>query len=584
MLLERINSPKDLKELSLDELNSLSSELREVLLEKLSKHGGHIGPNLGVVELIVAMHYVFDSPKDKFVFDVSHQSYIHKMLTGRKDAFLFEDKYDEVSGYTNPEESEHDFFNIGHTSTSISLACGLAKARDLNKQNDNVIAVIGDGSLSGGEAYEGLNNVVEQGSNMIVIVNDNDMSIAENHGGLYGNLKDLRNSDGKASNNFFKALGFEYYYVNDGHNLKDLIGVLNKVKDINHPVLIHIHTIKGKGFKFAEINKEKYHSGGPFSLETGEFDYSSNNPSYSSITLKTVMAEIDNNPSIAIISAGTPGGFGLSKNIREKLGSNYVDVGIAEEHAVAFASGMAKNNAKPVFMVFSTFLQRAYDQIIQDLCINNNPALILVYGGSVAAMNDKTHIGFYDIAMLSNIPNLVYLAPSNAEELVDMVKWGIKQEQYPVAIRIPSGSLEMGNKSDNFDYANLNTNKIVSEGKDVAIISVGTFNSLAKEIKNELNRDGINPTLVNPIYLTGLDYNLLNNLKDNYKVVITLEDGALEGGYGQKIASYLGASGLKIKNYGISKAFHDRYNPEELWRENGIAKDLIAEDIKELLK
>ena len=408
MYLEKINSPEDVKNLSINEMNELSSEIRQVLLKKLSEHGGHIGPNLGIVELTVALHHVFNSPQDKIVYDVSHQSYIHKMLTGRRDAFINSEKYDDVSGYTNPKESEHDFFNIGHTSTSVSLACGLAKARDLKDEKDNIIAIIGDGSLSGGEAFEGLNNAAEAGTNMIIIVNDNDMSIAENHGGLYKNLKELRDTNGKSECNFFKSMGLDYYYVNDGHDFDQLISVFNKVKDTDHPVVIHIHTIKGKGFELAETNKEQWHWGMPFVLETGDSKLPmSDAEDYGDLTAKYLLNEMKQDPTVAVITSGTPGVLGFSPERRAEAGRQFIDVGIAEEHAVALASGMAANGGKPVYGVYSTFLQRTYDQISQDLCINNNPAVILVTLASVYGMNDVTHLGLYDIGMMSNIPNLV---------------------------------------------------------------------------------------------------------------------------------------------------------------------------------
>ncbi|MDO5516242.1 MAG: 1-deoxy-D-xylulose-5-phosphate synthase [Clostridium sp.] len=581
MLLERINSPEDLKKLSLDELNALSSEMRETLLQKLSAHGGHIGPNLGTVELIIAMHYVFNSPEDKFVFDVSHQSYVHKMITGRKQAFLDKEYYDEVSGYTNPNESEHDWFNIGHTSTSISLASGLAKGRDLKGDDENIVAVIGDGSLSGGEAYEGLNTVVETGTNMIVIVNDNDMSIAENHGGLYKNLRDLRESKGTIPCNFFKAMGFDYYYVEEGNNVNALIDVLSKVKDADHPVLVHIHTIKGKGYEPAETNREMWHAGGPFDREKGEYLYPMGSPeSYAGKTAEFLMKAIKEDPTVAVVNAGTPGGFGFIEPWRKEAGKQYVDVGIAEEQAVAMISGMAKNGAKPVFCVYSTFAQRTYDQLNQDLCLNNNPAVMLVYLASVYGMNDESHLGIFDIPMMSNIPNLVYLAPTNIEEHLAMLKWAMDQKEHPVAIRVPATSLVSSGKEDTTDYSILNKFEVTKEGKDVAIVALGNFYGLGEAVVNKLSEEGINSTLINPKFITGLDEELLESLKKDHKMVITLEDGILEGGFGQKIASFYGVSDMKVKNYGIKKSFPDRYVAEELLRENGISVEQIVNDIK----
>jgi 1-deoxy-D-xylulose-5-phosphate synthase len=586
MYLEKINSPEDVKKLSVANMNDLSAEIRQTLLKKLSEHGGHIGPNLGMVELTVALHHVFNSPKDKIVYDVSHQSYIHKMLTGRKEAFINSEKYDEVSGYTNPEESEHDFFNIGHTSTSISLACGLAKARDLKGEKDNVIAIIGDGSLSGGEAYEGLNNAAEAGTNMIIIVNDNDMSIAENHGGLYKNLKELRDTEGKSECNFFKAMGLDYYYVSDGHDLDQLINTFNKVKDTEHPVVIHIHTIKGKGFELAEKNKEQWHYGMPFELETGASKISMGNAeNYSDLTGKYLLDQMKQDPTVVAITSGTPTVLGFGPDRRKEAGKQFVDVGIAEEHAVALASGIAANGGKPVYGVYSTFLQRTYDQLSQDLCINNNPALILVNAASVYGMNDVTHLGIFDIGFMSNIPNMVYLAPTCKEEYFAMVNWGMKQMEHPVAIRVPAmGVIESGIE-DTTDYSILNKYQVTKEGKEVAIIALGDFYQLGQSVVSKLAAENnIEATLINPKYITGIDEELLDSLKKEHKLVITVEDGILDGGFGEKIARYYGASDVKVLNYGIKKELLDRYIPEELMKKNRLTKDQITEDIMSILK
>ena len=586
MYLEKINSPEDVKNLSINEMNELSSEIRQVLLKKLSEHGGHIGPNLGIVELTIALHHVFNSPQDKIVYDVSHQSYIHKMLTGRREAFINSEKYDDVSGYTNPHESEHDFFNIGHTSTSISLACGLAKARDLKDEKDNIIAIIGDGSLSGGEAFEGLNNAAEAGTNMIIIVNDNDMSIAENHGGLYKNLKELRDTNGKSECNFFKSMGLDYYYVNDGHDFDQLISVFNKVKDTDHPVVIHIHTIKGKGFELAETNKEQWHWGMPFVLETGDSKLPmSDAEDYGDLTAKYLLNEMKQDPTVAVITSGTPGVLGFSPERRAEAGRQFIDVGIAEEHAVALASGMAANGGKPVYGVYSTFLQRTYDQISQDLCINSNPAVILVTLASVYGMNDVTHLGLYDIGMMSNIPNLVYLAPTCKEEYFAMLKWSMNQQDHPVAIRIPAmGVINSGNE-DNTDYSELNKYQVTKQGKDVAVIALGDFYQLGQSLVEKLSSEnGIDATLINPKYITGLDEELLETLKKEHKLVITLEDGILEGGFGERIARYYGSSDVKVLNYGIKKEFLDRYVPDELMKKNRITPEQMSEDIINILK
>lgn len=585
MYFEKIDSLNDLKKLSIEQLKILADEMREVLLLKLSSHGGHIGPNLGTVELITAMHYVFNSPIDQFVFDVSHQSYVHKMLTGRKQSFLEARHYDDVSGFTNPDESEHDLFCIGHTSTSISLACGLMKARDLRQEKNNIVAVIGDGSLSGGEAYEGMNNVVEVGTNMIVIVNDNEMSIAENHGGIYQNLKLLRDSKGKAECNFFEALGFEYFYIENGHDMNELVTTLKMVKDVDHPVVVHVHTIKGKGFKFAEENKEMYHAGPPFDRKSGKYIYPLDNPeSYPAVTAAFLMEQMKRNPKVAVLNSGTPGGFGMNAEWRKEAGSQYIDVGIAEEHAVAMASGMAKNGAVPVLNVYSTFLQRAYDQLSQDLCINENPAVILVYLASVYGMNDKTHVGIFDIVMLGNMPNIVYLAPTCVEEHFAMLKWAMTQREHPVAIRVPAKEFISSGKEDTTDYNKLNKFAVTRHGRDAAIIALGDFYTIGRDVADKLKADcNMDVTLINPKFISGLDTALLDSLKKDHKLVVTLEDGVLEGGFGQKIASYYGPTNMIVKNYGIKNSFPDRYNVEELLIENGITVEKIAEDIEKII-
>ena len=579
-ILDKIESPKDLKPLSISEMKELAEEIRSALLKKLSIHGGHFGPNFGMVEAIIAMHYVFESPKDKLVFDVSHQSYPHKILTGRKDAFLYEDHYDDVTGYTNPEESEHDWFNVGHTSTSISLASGLAKARDLKGENYNVIAIIGDGSLSGGEALEGLDFAGEQKSNFIIVVNDNDMSIAENHGGLYKNLKELRASNGTCECNLFKAMGLDYVYVNDGNNLESLIDTFKKVKDIDHPIVVHINTEKGKGYKFAEDNKENWHWTMPFDIETGKPTVSFDGEDYGDLTAKFLLNKMKKDEKVVAIVAAVPTNIGFTKERRLEAGKQFVDVGIAEEHGIAMASGIAKNGGKPVFATHSSFMQRTYDQLSQDLCINNSPATILVNTASVYGMNDVTHLGLYDIPMISNIPNMVYLAPTSKEEYFAMLDWSIEQTEHPVAIRIPCNGVISDGRAPDTDYSDINKFKVEQKGEKIAILALGDFyqlgEALAKEIKEKLN---ITPTLINPRYITGLDEELLNELKQNHNQVITLEDGILEGGFGEKIASFYGNTDMKVKNYGIKKAFYDKYDVNELLKANKLTTQQILAEI-----
>lgn len=584
MYLEKIKEPKDINKLSNDELKVLASEIRDALMNRLSKHGGHFGPNFGMVETIIALHYVFNSPVDKIVYDVSHQSYPHKMLTGRKDAYLYEEHFEDVSGYTNPEESEHDFFNVGHTSTSISLASGLVKARDLKGDKENIIAVIGDGSLSGGEALEGLDFASELQSNFIIIVNDNDMSIAENHGGLYKNLKELRESKGTCACNLFKAMNLDYIYVEDGNNLETLIHTFYDIKDINHPIVVHINTQKGKGYQIAEENKENWHWCMPFDIETGKPKVTFEGENYGDLTADYLLYKMKKDSKVVALVAGVPTNIGFTKDKRERAGKQFVDVGIAEEHAIAMASGIAKNGGKPVFATHSSFMQRTYDQLSQDLCVNNNPATILVNTASVYGMNDVTHLGLYDIAMMSNIPNLVYLAPTSKEEYFAMLDWSIEQDKYPVAIRIPCNGVISDNIEVQKDYSNLNKYKIERQGNKVAVIALGDFYQLGEQITNKIKEKlKFEPTLINPRYITGLDNKLLEELKKEHELVITLEDGILEGGFGEKIASFYGTTNMKVKNYGIRKSFPDRYIVDELLKENGITVEQIIADIKEII-
>lgn len=580
MYIEKINQPTDVKNLNSEQLHILADEMRQALLQKLSKHGGHFGPNLGMVEATIALHYVFNSPTDKIVYDVSHQSYPHKMLTGRKDAFLYEDKYDDVSGYSNPDESDHDFFTIGHTSTSVSLACGLAKGRDLKGDSENIIAVIGDGSLSGGEALEGLDFASELNSNLIIVVNDNDMSIAENHGGLYKNLKQLRDTDGKSECNLFKSMGLDYVFVKDGNDIDSLITAFEQVKDSTYPVVVHICTQKGKGYKIAEENKENWHYCGPFNLETGKSDMSQDGgEDYSSMTADILLKKMKEDKTVVGITSATPTVFGFTEDKRKEAGSQFVDVGIAEETAVALASGIAKNGGKPVYGVYSTFIQRTYDQLSQDLCINNSPATILVYWASVYGMNDVTHLGIYDIPMMSNIPNLVYLAPTTKEEYLAMLDWSIEQNDHPVAIRVPISVVSDGKKVTK-DFSKLNEYEVTQNGSKIAIVALGSFYSVgAKTAEIIENKTGVKPTLINPIYITGTDDKLLEQLKENHDIVITVEDGVLDGGFGEKIARFYGNSDIKVLNYGLKKEFLDRYNPEEIVKANRLTPEQIAEDV-----
>ena len=583
MLLEHIQSPADVKKLSLAEMNTLAEDIRTLLIEKLSRHGGHCGPNLGMVEATIALHYVFDSPRDKIVFDVSHQSYPHKMLTGRVAAFLSESHYDDVSGYSEPSESEHDFFVIGHTSTSVSLAGGLAKGRDLRGETGNVIAVIGDGSLSGGEALEGLDWAAELNSNFIIVVNDNQMSIAENHGGLYENLAELRRSHGSCENNLFRAMGLDYVYVDKGNDLSSLIEAFRKVKDTNHPVVVHINTLKGKGYAPAEEDKETWHWTMPFEISTGALKQKNIGEDYNSLTAAHLLQRMKDDKTVCAITAGTPGIWGWTPARRQEAGKQFVDVGIAEEHAVALASGMAKAGGKPVFGVCSSFLQRAYDQVSQDLCINDNPATLLVLWGSLTSMTDVTHLCHFDIPLLSGIPNLVFLAPTNREEYLAMLDWSLAYDRHPVAIRVPVGEPRSATRPVPTDFSELNKSELVSRGKDVAILGLGNFFALGEQVSNALKDRGIEATLINPRFISGLDESLLDSLVSDHRLVVTLEDGALEGGYGEKVARHFGPTSVKTLCFGARKEFVDRYAPADFFAANHLTVPQIVEDILQSL-
>lgn len=578
MYIEKINGPEDVKKLNIEEMTALAEEMRHALLKRASIHGGHFGPNFGMVEAIIALHYVFESPKDKMVFDVSHQTYPHKMLTGRKDAYLYEEHYDDVTGYSCPQESEHDHFTVGHTSTSVSLACGLAKARDLRGESANVIAIIGDGSLSGGEALEGMDFAAELDSNMIIVVNDNDMSIAENHGGLYSNLKLLRETNGQAECNLFKAMGLDYVYVDHGNDLRELIGAFKQVKDSKKPVVVHINTLKGKGYKPAEEHKEEWHWHLPFDIETGKSHFPEVED-YSSVTCEYLIEKMKQDPTVVAITSGTPTILGFTQEKRKQAGRQFVDVGIAEETAVALASGIAKGGGKPVYGVYSSFIQRTYDQISQDLCIDGNPATIVVYTGSVFGMTDVTHLGLQDIPMLSNIPGLVYLAPTTKEEYLSMLDWSVEQKEMPVAIKLPGGDMISDGREVTKDWSQLNTYEVTEKGSKIALIGLGTFYFLALQTAEMLEKKGIHATVINPYYITGLDKGLLEKLKADHDTVVTLEDGILNGGFGEKIARFYGSSDMKVYNYGLKKEFLDRYDVNEVLKENHLTAEQIVKDV-----
>ena len=581
-LLDMVHSPADVKKMSVQQLNDLAQEIRQGILKRDSLIGGHVGPNLGFVEATLALHYVFNSPVDKIVFDVSHQCYAHKMITGRYNGFFNPDDYDKITGYTNPHESEHDHFVIGHTSTSVSLASGLAKARDLKGEKHNVIAVIGDGSLSGGEALEGLDFAAsELGSNFIVVVNDNQMSIAENHGGLYNNLKLLRETNGQAEINFFEALGYDYIYVNDGNDVEKLIAAFQSVKDTNKPVVVHLNTLKGKGYKLAETYKEPWHWSVPFDIESGDktVDFGEGE-SLDDLTYNFLNDKIKRGENVAVVVAGTPGVFGFNPQRRQELGAHYIDVGIAEEHAVAMSSALAKGGCRPVFCVHSSFLQRTYDQLSQDLALNKNPAVILVYWSGLSSA-DATHLGCFDMAMASNIPNITFLTPATKEEYMAMLDWAMTQNDGPVMIRVPNAVVygaEVAPRADEVKAL-----AFAQKGEKVALLAVGEMLGLAQQTAETLKNFNINASLATVRCVSELDTAALESLKNKHKVVITLEGGVINGGFGEKIARYFGNSELKVLNYGAKKEFTDRLPLDVLYRENRLLPQMIAEDALKLL-
>ena len=585
--LSEIKSPADIRKMSLPELTKLAGEMRGALLEKLSVHGGHVGPNLGMVEAVIALHYVFDTPEDKIVFDVSHQTYPHKMITGRMEAFTDPAHYDDVTGYTNPSESPYDLYSLGHTSSAVALAAGLAKARDLQGGKENVVAVIGDGSLSGGVAFEGLDYGATLGSNFIVIVNDNQMSIAENHGGIYADLRLLRNTNGTADNNLFRAMGYSYRYVNYGNDLKSLIDMFSSVKDIDHPVVVHINTMKGMGLPVAEADKEEFHYAGSFDLKTGaplhEEAPQTAPEDYSELFAKGMLRRMKENGKVVAITAGTPGVLGFDKARRKEAGKQFIDVGIAEQAAVDLASGLAKGGMRPVVGFVSSFLQRAYDQFSQDIALNKQAATFVVFYGSMFGMNDETHLGFFDIALLSNIPNLIYLAPTCKEEFEAMLDWAVKQDERAVVVRTPGSVAVSNTEIELLDDYSKPTYEIVREGDGVALIGAGSMFGFMQQAADLLAQQGVNVTLINPRNLSELDTAALDSLKD-YKVVITAEDGIIDGGYGQKVASYLGESPVKVVNLGLPKEFLNRYNYSELQKRCGLTPDQIAQTAMSALK
>lgn len=632
-ILSSIHTPADVHALSAQQLRDLCLEIRATLLDYGKKHGGHIGSNLGVVELTVALHRVFDSPRDRFIFDVSHQSYVHKMLTGRAEAYLDQSRFDEVTGFTNPLESEHDSFVLGHTGTSISLACGLAKTRDMQRGAagestiGNVIAIIGDGSLSSAIAFEGLNNAAEQGGNLIIIVNDNEMSIAEDFGGMYGQLAKLRTSNGMAELNLFKAFGLDYRYVEQGNDVDALVEVLNEVKDIDHPIVVHIHTTKGLGFNDEteadngsdgcnQINPQP-HAGQCEANHWQDPEASLGKPLdarkyYGEMAMASLERRFDNEPGLVVISPATPGSNGITRDFRERAGAHYVDTGITEEHAAAFAAGIARAGGRPVLATSATFFQRTFDQLQQELALNHVPATLLIFGAGISGA-DNTHSGTFDMTMFANVPDVTCLAPASGEQMLDMLAWATGPSEHGVvAIRMPGEQILALERAADMAFDPLQRAEehdpavniagacpfaryqIVQPGRDVAILGLGNTMPLAAEItsalaENDEEHAAITATLVDALQYSTMDAELLAMLADGHRLVVTLEDGQLEGGWGEKVTAFYAnssntkASHVRVLNFGAAKEFTDRVPLGELNERYGLTSETIVSRIRGIL-
>jgi 1-deoxy-D-xylulose-5-phosphate synthase len=580
--LERIESPADVRRLSLLELEGLAAQIRRALVDSILVTGGHLGPNLGFVEATIALHHVFDLPNDKLVFDVSHQCYTHKMLTGRKRAYVDPAHYGEFTGFTNPDESEYDLFRAGHTSQAVSLACGLAKARDLLGQHHNVIAVLGDGSLSGGEAFEGLDNAAELGSNLIVVFNDNDRSIAPNSGGVYQNLAMLRKTKGTCEENFFRTLGLDYRYVEEGNDVEALVAAFTEVRDIDHPVVVHIHTRKGKGYAWAEEHPEAAHSI-PAGFDPNAAQAPVKAPvTYQQITRDCLKRKMAEDKSVIVVNAGAPSGVGLTPEFRAWCGDQFFDTGITEQHATAFSAGLARGGAKPVFMVMATFAQRAFDQFVQELGLNRSPATVLVFGAGFYDI-DATHAGTLDIVMTSNVPGITCLAPATMQEYVDMLEWSIDQRERPVVIRVPEKVLPGGEGA--FDPGRPGGWHTERLGSRIAFLSLGSTVELARRAAQLLEeRKGISATIIEALNYSSFDEPLLDSLLYDHSLVITLEAGILCGGFGEKVARYYGKSSMRVSCYGGKKEFLDLVPTDEFFKLYHFTPEDIVADIEALLQ
>lgn len=574
-LLNQISSPQNLKKLNLTDLEKLAVEIRTLILEKDAVTGGHLGPDLGIVETTIAYHYVFNAPHDKIIWDVSHQTYPHKMLTGRAQAWLDPEHYQDVTPYSNPDESPYDYYTVGHTSTSIALATGMAKARDLSGGHENIMALIGDGSLTGGLAYEGLNNAAVEKHNLVIVINDNQWSIDQNVGGLVNALKKLRDSNGQTAENPFTALGFDYRYVAEGNNIKSMIEAFRAVKGVDHPIVLHINTLKGKGYQPAIDEEEAHHWVAPFDLTNDQpLQANPGIPTVNSIILDVITQQIKTGKQVMVIDAAIPGVFDLEK-FKKDYPDNYTDVGIAEQESVAFAAGFAKEGGIPVLLENSTFLQRAFDQLSHDVAANDLPVVMLVAGGGISNQS-KTHLGIFDQVMISNLPNWVYLAPTNLAEEKAMLLWALKQRNHPIAIKLPVNDVpQTPNQNQkvivNYDQITYQ----ISWGKEVAILALGDFYYLGKSIADQLGA-----TLVNPLAANILDYQSLDKLANKHQIIVTLEDNILDGGFGQKVAAYLGSKNVSVFNYGQRRVYTDQTPINETYLKNHLTVEQILQDLK----
>lgn len=616
MYLEKVNYPEDLKKLDLKKLPILSDEIRKFLINAVSETGGHLSSNLGVVELTVALHYCFNCPKDKIVWDVGHQSYTHKILTGRKNEFSTLRKKDGLSGFPRIGESEYDTFSTGHSSTSIAVALGIAKARDLKRQNYNVLAVIGDGAMTGGLAYEALNNACKSNTKMVIILNDNQMSISPNVGAMSQYLSNLRTTQkylnakddiqhklnsmpviGKPiynfldktkntvkhtimPNNVFEALGIRYIGPVDGHDITQLVHVFNRIKNLKGPVLIHVMTKKGKGYKPAEINPSVYHGVGKFDKEVGVIQSSVSPKTYSKILGEKLLLMAAYNKKICAITAAMPESTGLGQ-FAKTYPERFFDVGIAEEYAVTFSSGLAVSGYVPVFAVYSTFLQRAYDQILHDVCLSNLHTVFCIDRAGIVGSDGETHQGIYDISFLLSIPNLVILAPKNGKELEDMFEYAVNKLNCPVAIRYPRGKASEVLNDVNTPIE-LGKSEIIYEGTDIAIVSFGAMMDVAIDVYSDLKEKGYNPTLINARFAYPMDSECIKSLAKNHRYIYTLEDNILSGGFGEHFTMEIVNSGEKscsVFNFAFPNAYIEQGSREQLFEKYGMDKEHILEKI-----